>query len=86
MNTTRSTIATFAASILFGCGAAIAIASTAAISQSAPSLRQTVQAAPLEVIRLAPVAVTISKARFEEIRAQDTALARSNDGKKVTRG
>ena len=82
MKTTLATVTTFAASLVFGCGAAIALASTAAVTQAAPSLRQ----APVEVIRLEPVTITISKARYDEIRATTTEMARSNDGKKVTRG
>lgn len=86
MKTTLGTLTTFAASVVFGCGAAIAIASTAAVSQSAPSLRQTTPAAVVEVVRLEPVVVTISKARYEEIRGESTAVARSNDTRKVTHG
>ena len=86
MKTTLSTLTTVAASVVFGCGAAIAIASTAAVSQSAPSLRQTAPVAAVEVVRLEPVVVTISKARYEELRATTTELARSNDARKVTRG
>lgn len=86
MKTTFGTVTTFAASVVFGCGAAIAIASTAAVSQSAPSLRQGAPAAPIEVIRLEPVVVTISKARYDEIRATRTEFARANDARKVTRG
>lgn len=83
MNTTLGRMTTLAASVLFGCGAAIAIASTAAVSHSAPSLRRDT---PVEVVRLEPVVVTISKARYEELRATTTELARSNDARKVTRG
>jgi hypothetical protein len=86
MKSTLGTLTTFAASVVFGCAAAIAIASTAAVSEAAPSLRQAAPTAPVEVIRLEPVTVTISKTRFEEIRAEGTALARSNGDKKVTRG
>ena len=83
MKTTLGTLTTLAASVVFGCGAAIAIASTAAVSQSAPSLRQT---APVEIVRLEPVVVTISKARYDELRATTTQFARSSDTRKVTRG
>ena len=37
-------------------------------------------------VRLEPVVVTISKARYDEIRATTTEFARSNDARKVTRG
>ena len=83
MNINLGKMTTFAASVVLGCGAAIAIASTAAVSQSAPSLRQ---GAPVEVVRLAPVVVTISKARYDELRGSNTELARSTDARKVTRG
>lgn len=86
MKTSLASLTTVAASVVFGCGAAIAIASTAAVSQSAPSLRQAAPAAPVEVVRLEPVVVTISKARYDEIRGQTTQFARSNDARKVTRG
>ncbi len=86
MKTTLSTAMTLAASVLFGCGAAIAIASTAAVSQAAPSLRHTAPSATVEVVRLEPVVVTISKARYDEIRNTTTEFARSNIGRKVTRG
>ena len=86
MKTTMTTIITVAASILFGCGAAVAIASSAAVSQVAPSLRTTTQAAPLEVVRLQPVVVTISKEGYERARTEATELARANAARKVTRG
>lgn len=73
MKTTVTTALTFAASVAFGCAAAIAIASSAAVSQTAPSLRP-VATAPTEVVRLDPVVVTISRAAFDAIR---------NDGNEV---
>ena len=81
-----NTVMTYAATVLFGCGAAIAIVSTAAVTEAAPSLHQNTPSVAVEVVRLEPVVVTISKARFEELRAQDTQLARSHDARKVTRG
>ena len=86
MNTRLGNITTFVASLAAGCGAAIAIASTAAVSQAAPSLRPIETPAPLEVVRLAPVVVTVSKARFDAMRNEPTELARTVDTRKVTRG
>lgn len=86
MKSTLGTCATFTASLVVGCAAAIAFASAAAVSQVAPSLRTPVQTAPVEVIRLEPVVVTISKASFDAVRAGSTELARSSNVKKVTRG
>jgi hypothetical protein len=76
---------TFTASVLVGCGAAIAIASAAAVSQAAPSLRTSGQAAP-EIVRLEPVVVTVSKGYFERVRSEETALVRAAEARKVTRG
>jgi hypothetical protein len=78
-----SGVMTFAASVVVGCGAAIAIASAAAVSQAAPSLRHT-PAAP-EVVRLDPVVVTVSKTYYDAVQ-RETVLVRANDTKKVTRG
>ena len=76
MKTTLNTVMTFVGSVAVGCGAAIAIASAAAVTHEAPSLRavplKSVQVgAPAEVIRLEPIVVTISSERFEAIRKQD---------------
>ena len=76
---------TFAASLVVGCGAAVAMASAAAVSEAAPSLKQHAKPAT-EVVRLEPVVVTVSKAHFETVRSEGTALVRANDTKKVTRG
>jgi hypothetical protein len=78
-----SGVMTFAASVVVGCGAAIAIASAAAVSQAAPTLRHS-PAAP-EVVRLDPVVVTVSKTYYNAIQ-RETVLVRANDAKKVTRG
>jgi hypothetical protein len=88
MKTTKlSQVVTFCASVAFGCGAALAAASVAAVSHSAPSLRTTTTvAAPVEVVRLEPITVTVSKATFEAVRQKETALARAEAAKKVTRG
>ena len=86
MNNTLANITTFVASLAAGCGAAIAIASTAAVSQAAPMLRPVATPAPIEVVRLEPVVVTVSKARFEAMRTEPTELARTVDTRKVTRG
>jgi hypothetical protein len=76
---------TFTASVLVGCGAAIAIASTAAVSHSAPSLRTSDRAAP-EIVRLEPVVVTVSKGYFEKVRSEETAIVRAAEARKVARG
>jgi hypothetical protein len=78
-----SGVMTFAASVVVGCGAAIAIASAAAVSQAAPTLRHS-PAAP-EVVRLDPVVVTVSKTYYDAVQ-RETVLVRANDAKKVTRG
>lgn len=85
MKPTLSDITTFVASVAVGCGAAIAIASTAAISEAAPSLRPQVQPAPVEVVRLDPVVVTVSKTYFDAVRFERE-VARGADARKVTRG
>ena len=85
MKISLGTLTTFAASVVVGCTAAIAFASAAAVSEVAPALRP-VPARPVEVIRLQPVVVTVSKATYDALRAQDTAVARSNDARMVTRG
>ncbi|MEO8937896.1 MAG: hypothetical protein ABI277_12105 [Burkholderiaceae bacterium] len=88
-STPLSTFITFLAAVVVGCGAAVAIASTAAVSQVAPSLRPATQTTPQEVIRLAPVVVTISKNAFDGIRNEarsETELAGANAARKVTRG
>ncbi len=72
MKSTLSTVMTFMGSVTIGCGAAIAIASAAAVTREAPTLRTPpVQAVPVEVIRLEPVIVTISRDRFEAVRQQE---------------
>jgi hypothetical protein len=79
-----SQAATFAASVVFGCGAALAAASVAAVSHSATSLRNV--PAPVEVVRLEPITVTVSKATFDAVRQEETTFARAESAKKVTRG
>jgi hypothetical protein len=80
--TRLSTIATFAASVAVGCVAAIAIAGAAAVSEAAPSLRRPAA----EVIRLEPVVVTVSRARYAAIRSDDATVARADEAKKPTPG
>ena len=83
-----ATLTTFAASLLVGGGAALAIAATAAVGDGARTPRSTVSPTPLplDIVRLEPVVVTISNARFEEVRAEETALARAAEAQKVKRG
>ncbi len=81
MKPSIDTVVTFTASVLFGCVFAIAVASVAAVSEAAPSLRP----APADVVRLEPVVVTVSKAYYDAVRAESAAVAR-NDGKRITRG
>ena len=69
MKTTLASAMTFLGSVVVGCGAAIAIASAAAVTKEAPQLRTNANVAASEVIRLEPVTVTISKARYDELRA-----------------
>jgi hypothetical protein len=76
---------TFTAAVLVGCGAAIAFASAAAVSQAAPSLR-TSGSAVTEVVRLEPIVVTVSKGYFEKVRSEETAIVRAAEAKKVARG
>lgn len=88
MKTALQNCMTFAAAVAVGCGAAIAIASTAAVSQAAPTLRTPVRTTPVEVVRLEPVVVTVSRSTFDAVRKESAAteLARTNDVRKVTRG
>ena len=79
-----SRVVTFCASVAFGCGAAVAVASVASVSQSAPSLRPV--PAQTRIVRLDPVTVTGSRATFDAVRAEETALARAADAKKIARG
>ena len=86
-STKLSRVVTFCASVVFGCAAAVAAASVAAVSQSAPSLRpSSVSPAPVEVVRLAPITVTVSKATYDAVRQETTAFAQADAAKKVTRG
>ena len=89
MKTTLTSVMSFVAAAAVGCGAAIAIASTAAITHDSSMLRPApVHSVPQEVIRLEPVVVTISKGSFEALRKEmqgDTQVARGNDGKKANR-
>lgn len=89
MKTTLTSVMTFVAAAAVGCGAAIAIASTAAVMQeSSKAPPAPAKGVPQEVIRLEPVVVTISKTRFEAVRKDllgDTEVARSAGGKD-TRG
>jgi hypothetical protein len=88
MNTSTrfSKVVTFCASVAFGCTAALAAASIASVSQASPSLRNapTPVAAPVQVVRLEPITVTVSKATYAAVR-NETAFAAAN-AKKVTRG
>ena len=90
MKTTLSSVMTFVAAAAVGCGAAIAIASTAVITHESPMLRPaSIHSVPQDVIRLEPVVVTISKSSFEAAREEtqgDAQVARGTDGKKAIRG
>ena len=90
MKTTLTSIMSFVAAAAVGCGAAIAIASTAGVTHESSMLRPAaVQSVPQEVIRLEPVVVTISKSGFEAMRKEiqgDTQVARGNDSRKANRG
>lgn len=88
MNTTTvvGNVLTVVASVAAGCAAAISIASTAAVTEASPMLRQSAQT---EVVRLEPVVVTISKQAFETVRNEEraaTELARANAVAKTRRG
>ena len=86
MNVVLHTCITFAASVAVGCGAAVAIASTAAVTSAQPTPRP-VAAPATAVVRLDPVVVTVSKSYFDAVRNERaTEFARSNDTRKVTRG
>ena len=90
MKTTLTSIVSFVAAAAVGCGAAIAIASTAAVTHDSSMLRPAaVQSVPQQVIRLEPVVVTISKSSFEAMRKEiqgDAQVARGADVKKASRG
>lgn len=88
MKTNLSHCITFASALVVACVAAVAIASTAAVSDVAPMLRPVLQSAPVVVVRLEPVVVTISRTSFDAIRKNGatTEVARSNDLRKATRG
>ncbi len=85
MKTTLTSVITFIAATAVGCGAAIAIASSAVITHELPMLRPaSVKTVPQEVIRLEPVVVTISKSSFEAARKEmsgDAQMARDSSGK-----
>ena len=81
-----ATLTTFAASRVGGAGAAVAVTGTASVRDLGPTSQSTTSAAPVQVVRLDPVVVTISKARFEEVRLEETAVARAADAPKVKRG
>jgi len=83
VSTRFNNVATFAASLAVGFGASIAIASVAAATHVAPTLRHG-QAAP-EIVRLEPVVVTVSKKYFDAVRGDDTALACTTAPRKPTR-
>jgi hypothetical protein len=87
MKSTTTQAMTFAMAVVVGSAAAIAFASAASVSQVAPALRTNVST-PVDVIRLEPVVVTISKTAFDTARHEETQaqVARSNEAKKVTRG
>ncbi len=85
-------VSAFAAAVVVGGGAAIALAAITSVSQSAPALHARTTPT-VEIVRLEPVVVTLSKARFDAIRAEakvdgavDTAVARATDSRRVTRG
>ncbi len=90
MKTTLTTVMSFVAAAAVGCGAAIAIASTGAITHESSTLHPAaVKSVPQEVIRLEPVVVTISKTSFDAMRKEiqgDTQVARGNDSRKASRG
>ena len=89
MKTTLTSVMTFVAAAAVGCGAAIAIASTAAVTRESSLRPASVKSVPQEVIRLEPVVVTISKTRFEAVRNEiqrDTEMARNTDSRKTIRG
>lgn len=90
MKTTLTSVMTFVAAAAVGCGAAIAIASTAAVTRDSSRLRPApVRSVPQDVIRLEPVVVSISKTRFEAVRNEiqrDAEIARNTDSRKTSRG
>jgi hypothetical protein len=79
-----SRLMTFAASVMVGLTGALALASAAAVSQAAPTLRHATAAAT-GVVRLEPVVVTVSKDYFDRVRGAETALACTTDAKKARR-
>ena len=84
-NSKSSRSMTLVSSVVVGVGAVFALASAAAISQSAPTLRHAVPAA--QIVRLDPVVVTVSKGYFDSVcKEEAAALARAAEAKKVTRG
>lgn len=90
MKTTLTSVMLFVAAAAVGCGAAIAIASTAVITHESSMLRPLgVRSVPQEVIHLEPVVVTISKTSFEAVRKEmqgDTQMVRGADSRKTSRG
>ncbi len=86
MKTSLGDVVTFVGAIVVGCGAAIAIASAAAVSEAALPLRVAAKPSAVEVVRLEPVVVTVSKDYFDAVRNESLDMARGDDGRKVTRG
>lgn len=82
MNAKLNSLLTFVAAV--GGGAVITVAGATVVSLSAA----TPIASPVatEVVRLDPVTVTVSKARFDEIRTEETAIARANAPHREVRG
>lgn len=81
-------VATFAAAVFVGGAASLALAGVASVTQSTPTLRSA-PAPHVEVVRLEPVIVTMSRAQFDAIRAgaaADTAVARAGAARHVNRG
>ena len=86
MNTqsTLKAITTFAAAMVIGCGAVVAIGGASASTVPAARATTTMPStavAPAPVVHLDPVVVTMSRARFEALREQlnsDTAIARDD--------
>lgn len=79
-------VLTVVASVAAGCAVAVSIASTAAVTDASQMRRQPQQ---IEVVRLEPVVVTISKQAFETVRNEEraaTELARANAVAKTRRG
>lgn len=70
MKNALGNLVTFVASAAVGCGASIALAGAAAVTREAPNPRLVPKAAPIEVVRLEPITVTVSKQHYEAVRRQ----------------